>query len=162
MYLNKRKPFLGSVPVPLPVHFYKRGSNVPIFRLGVPMSRGSNVPREVKPCCVDSKWGCRHNDDTAYHGIPRRDNTAIPVNEAQYQEITKMRTTAGKRERKDWLQDCKRSAPSKLIVGLEDKLECARTPPGTNYLMSAQLGLCAEVLPHNPQKREESPIFPAP
>ena len=57
-------PFLGSVPfagswvgalsppcalgVPM-----SRGSNVPVLRLGVPMSRGSNVLREGKPGCVD-------------------------------------------------------------------------------------------------------------
>ena len=33
-----------------PVHFLSWGSNVPVLRLGVPMSRGSNVPREGKPC----------------------------------------------------------------------------------------------------------------
>ena len=38
-------PVLRSVPFPLLVH-----SNVPVLRLGVPMSRGSNVPREGKPC----------------------------------------------------------------------------------------------------------------
>ena len=36
-------PVLGSVPVPLPVHFLTRGSNVPRFQCPGASTRGSNV-----------------------------------------------------------------------------------------------------------------------